>query len=86
MAVFWAHSDIRSSGFVQYHVVDNSNHNAANILKKLIKHAFPQLNYFTVELALIVTWNNIGYWENGADKVIYFLSNIWTYFLLAHYK
>ena len=69
VAVFWAHSDISNRGSVEYYMVDSSNTTVTHVLKELITAAFPDYKLFSVELAVSVRWTEVGYWDNGTDKV-----------------
>ena len=67
---FWADADTTGDGGVVWY---EESHNASNLMRASneIKQAFPTYvsNDFVVTNLLIVTWHNVGYYNQRNDKV-----------------
>lgn len=69
MAVFWAHSDISRIGTVLFYFANNTYRSAEFFeARSYINVAFPNF-FFVPEFVLIMSWEDIGYWESNIDKV-----------------
>ena len=53
---------------MNYWVVDTSHIRITQAIRRTIRQAFPESELFTVESAVVVSWEGIGYWQNGTDK------------------
>ena len=67
IAPFWADVDTSNAGTLWFRVST-----AADLLERagdMIHTAFVRNNEFAPSLLLIATWDGVGYYEEGTDKV-----------------
>ena len=67
IAPYWADVDTRGTGIVWYR--STSDPEIILRVRNEIAVAFPQLMFMAREV-LIVTWDNVGYFDQKIDKVI----------------
>ena len=83
IAPFWADADTRGSGAVYYRLTTN-NADDEELVRGYIQRAFPQNLPFFPSYVVVVTWSNVGYFEQGSDLVSTF--NIHNVRLYLYYR
>jgi len=67
IAPYWADADIRGTGDIYYR--QTSDYNLLARATEQITTAFPGLQDVSVDNLLIATWDRVGYYPKGTDKV-----------------
>jgi len=68
IAPFWADADVRGTGRVFYR--QTTDPSLLDRATSEIRAAFPMDEYFSLTNLLIISWDAIGYYDRGTDKVM----------------
>lgn len=67
IAPLYSNVDVRASGAVYYRETEDSV--VLDRATRTVRGAFSKAKDFTARSALVVTWEDVGYHKQGADKV-----------------